>query len=157
MRTYRLVPVSVIALVVTACPGEQPPVEIGAEREPEPVVTEATRQADLDDLVGTGVSGELVVTPFSDSVVVHLSLNDAEPNATHGARLQEGTCAIPGRVVELLGAVLTGELGNGRSQRSIYDQPDRVMDGNHVAAIYAPRADPDRDRPIACAAIPTRR
>lgn len=156
MRTSRLVPIPVLALIVTGCPGEQPPVEIGPEREPEPVVTEATRQAELEDLVGTGVSGELVVTPFSDSVVVHLSLNDAEPNATHGARLQEGTCAIPGRMVELLGAILTGELGNGRSQRSIYDQPDRVMDGNHIAAIYAPRADPDRDRPIACAAIPAR-
>jgi hypothetical protein len=154
MRRDRIVHLLLLALGVAACRDQPPAAELGPASDPEPVLTETTRHVELRDMAGTGVTGELIVTPFPDSVMFHLSINDAAANSTLGARVQTGSCESPGPVVELLASVLTGALGNGRSQRSIYDDSHRLLDGAHVAAVYAPGADPERDRPIACATIP---
>jgi hypothetical protein len=121
MRRDRIVHLLLLALGVAACRDQPPAAELGPASDPEPVLTETTRHVELRDMAGTGVTGELIVTPFPDSVMFHLSINDAAANSTLGARVQTGSCESPGPVVELLASVLTGALGNGRSQRSIYD------------------------------------
>jgi hypothetical protein len=158
MRILRPGFVASLAVVVAGCPGDRPPPpEIGAAVEPEPVITEATRQVPLQDMTGAGVGGEVIVTPFPDSVLFHLVVNDAAPESTFGARVHVGTCENPGDVVDVLEAVRTGVLGNGRSQRGLQEDPHRFLDGMHVVAVYASAADPGRDLPMLCGQIPAMR
>lgn len=155
MKIAMLALLAPLALATAACPGDPaPPPPLEAAREPEPLITEATRQIPLEDMAQAGVSGELIITPFPDSVTFHITINDGPPESTLGTRIQTGTCSMPGEEVVVLEAVRTGVLGNGRSQRGLYEDPHRLLDGNHVAAVYAPAAEPGRDRPLACAAIP---
>jgi hypothetical protein len=155
MRTLRIALVAPLTVGLAACPADQPPVEIELATEPDPVVTEGTRQTELQDMVGIGISGELVMTPFPDSILIHITVNDGPPESILPARAHSGSCAAPGPVVTVLAAIRTGVLGNGRSQRSLDEEAHRVvLDGNHVAAIYAEGAAPESDRPIACAPIP---
>jgi hypothetical protein len=156
MTAMRLALVALVApLALLGCRSDHPPVDIGLAEEPDPVLTENAQQAQLQDMVGTGVTGELTVTPFPDSILVHMSINDAAPETTLGTRAHSGTCENPGPEVLVLASIRTGVLGNGRSQRTLDEQAHRViLDGNHIAAVYAQGAQPGQDRPIACAPIP---
>jgi hypothetical protein len=161
MRTTRLAASALAApflLALAACPGDRPPQPvIGAETEPDPVITDATRQLPLQGLAGTGVTGEVFITPFPDSVVFRVEVSDAAPENTLPVRVLTGSCESPGAEVAVLEAVLTGVLGNGRSQRGLHAEPHRLLDGMHVVAVYAQAARPGQDLPLACAAIPAMR
>jgi hypothetical protein len=148
-----------LALALAGCPAEpaaDQPV-IRSETEPEPVETAATQRAELRDMAGIGLSGEVLVTPFPDSVVIHLSLEESGINAIHPARLQQGTCEAPGEVVAVVEAILTGARGNGRSQSTLAEgDARRILSRATIAALYGPGGEPGIDPPIACGELPGR-
>jgi hypothetical protein len=157
MKLLQLTLVAPLALLVAGCTADAPPPPPPPESAgmPEPVVTDATRQVPLQDMAQTGVSGELIVTPFQDSVMFHVVVNDAAAESTLGVRVHLGTCESPGQEQAVLEAVRTGALGNGRGQRTLSaETPHRLLDGRHVVAVYAQAAQPGRDRPMACAQVP---
>lgn len=156
MNGLKLALVAFTAIGVAGCLADAPPPPPPPESEgvPEPVLTDASRQVPLQDMVAAGVSGQLIVTPFPDSVVFHLEVNDAAAESTLAVRVHAGTCEAPGAEQAVLEAVRTGALGNGRSQRTLTENPRRLLDGRHVVTVYAQAAQPGRDRPLACAQVP---
>jgi hypothetical protein len=146
-----------LALGLAGCPAEpaaDQPV-IRSETEPVPVETAATQRAELRDMLGIGLSGEVLITPFPDSVVIHLSLEESGINAIHPARLQRGTCDAPGEVVAVVEAILTGALGNGRSQRTLAEEDARrILSRATIVALYGPGGEPGIDPPVACGELP---
>lgn len=154
MRGSKLPLLAAAALAATACEDRPPQPVIEAEGLPDPVMTETTQQVPLQDMTGTGVTGELFVTPMPDSVIFHVNVNDAAPEMTLPVRVMAGTCESPSQEIAVLEAVRTGALGNGRGQRTLTEDPHRLLDGGHVVAVYAQAAQPGRDRPLACAHVP---
>jgi hypothetical protein len=154
MKTVKLPVAALLVVAFAACGEGEPDRPITTESWPDPVMTSTTQQVPLQDMAGAGMSGDLIVTPFGDSVVFHVNLNDGAPEETYPVRVMEGTCQAQGREFAVLEAVFTGRLGNGRSQRALTEDPQRVLAGQHHVAVYAPTARIGRDRPVACAAIP---
>jgi hypothetical protein len=153
MRTSRF-PILALPLLLAACEDRTPPQPIEPEGWPDPVITETTQQVPLQEMAGTQLTGELIVTPFPDSVIFHVSVNDGAPETNLPVRVMEGTCEAPSREIAVLEAVRTGALGNGRSQRTLQEDPHRLLDGMHVVAVFGQAARPEQDRPLACAPIP---
>jgi hypothetical protein len=154
MLAKRILLAAAFAAAVTGCRDdrEQPRIEMATE--PVPTLTDGTQTAQFRDMIGTQISGDLFVTNFPDSVVIHVAIRGAGPNGPHGVRVQSGTCELPGEQLAVLEAVLTGALGNGRTETAIIEDPDRVRTGARVVAVYAPGAVPEVDRPVACAPMP---
>jgi hypothetical protein len=44
-------------------------------------------------------------------------------------------------------------MGTGQNNTDVGHAPQLILDGNHIAAIYAPGTEPERDMPIACATL----
>lgn len=156
MTNVKLYSVAALAVCLGACgdPVPRTETEIEPATLPDPVITDATRRIPLQDMVGGEVTGELIVTPFPDSVVFHIDVNGAAPETTYGVRIQPGACESPGEVAAVLEAVRTGALGNGSARRALQEDARQVLDGRHVVAIYAPTAEAGSDRPLACAQVP---
>lgn len=155
MTTMKIPVIALFGLTLSACDVEPVPegAELGLDTVSEPVVTQATMRAPLEGMVGEGVSGEVVVTPSPDSVSFHIDLEGAAPETTYGVRVQPGTCADPGAAVAVLESVVTGALGNGSSQGSVAADAHQVLDGRHVVGVFAPGAEPEDNRPLACAQL----
>jgi hypothetical protein len=164
MRIFKLGAVAALALGLAACPDRTDtavrddavvPAPTTAERPGDaaamPVGAERTN---LEAVAGSGVSGEVAVAPRDGSTHVTLMLRNAPPNESIGSRIQSGTCESPGPELARLDAVSTDAMGQGNSETNVGHAPHLILDGNHIAAVYAPGAQPERDRPIACAVLP---
>jgi hypothetical protein len=150
-------------VTLAACPGEQPappafeepaapPVTEPAP--PPPAAPTAAQRANLEPVAGSTVSGEVTAAPRNGRTEVTLMLNGAPANESVGARIMSGTCASPGVEVARLDAVSTDAAGRGQSVTDVGHAPTLILDGNHIAAVYAPGTEPERDQPIACATLP---
>jgi hypothetical protein len=153
MRSWNPGWLVVAAFAVAACSREPEPVDLGLPAASEPEITAETRTSALQDMLGTGIGGEVHVTPHADHVAFHLTVQDAAPETTLGVRLQAGTCESPGAELAVLEAVRTGVLGNGTAASTIEADAARLMDGAHVVALYAPGS----VAPVACTPIPAHR
>jgi hypothetical protein len=159
MKPLRLGVVAAVALLLTACPGEQPAPPAFEEPTTPPLVDEPMapamgHSAELQEVAGSGVTGQVVATPEQDRTQVALSVRGAPVNESVGARIMSGTCESPGVEVARLDAISTDATGTGQSVTNVGYSPHQVMDGNHIAAVFAPGTEPGRDAPIACATIP---
>jgi hypothetical protein len=161
MNALRLALLAPLALVLTACPAEEtaPP----AFEEPTPAVEEpalppaAPETAELQDIAGTGVSGQVMAMPRDDRTEVTVSVMGGPANESLGARIHSGTCESPGPELARLDAISTSEAGQGQSVTNVGHAPHLILDGNHIAAVYAPGTEPERDMPIACTTLPASR
>jgi hypothetical protein len=166
MKIFKLGIVTGMALALAACPDQDRDVAIDApavrdtpvaERPADaPMVPPGAERADLQAVSGAAinVSGEVAVAPRNGNSHVMLILRQAPPNESIGARVQSGTCESPGPVVANLDAVRTDGMGRGHSETNVGHAPHLILDGNHIAAVYAPGTEPERDRPIACVTLP---
>jgi hypothetical protein len=85
---------------------------------------------------------------------VTLIVRNAPPGESLDARIRSGTCENPGAAIARLDPVDTDQAGQGHSETSVGAAPQMILDGSHIAAVYGPDADTERDRPLACAALP---
>jgi hypothetical protein len=154
---------AVAVAFLSACPGEQqaPPAfeEPAAPPVTEPIqppapVAPAAGTAQLEAVGASGVSGQVAAAPRNGRTEVTLTLMGAPANQSVGGRILSGTCESPGVEIARLDAVSTDAMGRGQSTTDVGHAPNLILDGNHVAAIYAPGSEPERDMPIACATLP---
>jgi hypothetical protein len=159
MRALRFGFVAVAVVALTACPREEP----APPALEEPIIPPATEPAavapagertNLEPVAGSTVTGEVVAIPMQDRTEVTLIVRNAPPNESVGARILSGTCESPGVEVAGLDAISTDGLGQGQSVTNVGHAPHLIMDGNHIAAVYAPGTQPEQDMPIACATLP---
>jgi hypothetical protein len=147
------------ALVFAACPGE----DTAPPATEQPVVTPAEQPAamapgaqhvNLEAIGASGITGDVHATAMQNQTEVRLTLRGAPPNESIGSRIMSGTCESPGVELARLDAVSTDGMGQGQSVTSVGHSPNLIMDGNHIVAVYAPGAEPERDQPAACATLP---
>jgi hypothetical protein len=167
MRIFKLGAVAGLALALAGCPdrdrdvavvddptARDAPAATAEQRADAPVIPADAERTDLQAVAGSGVSGEVAVAARDNDSHVWLTVRNAQPNESLGARVQSGTCESPGPELARLDAVRTDDFGMGHSESSVGHAPHLILDGNHIAAVYAPGADAERDRPIACATLP---
>jgi hypothetical protein len=122
------------ALLMTAC---------GAD-EPEDVdVPPAAEQVQLEALQGSGITGEIAVTPRDNDTHIVVNVMNAPADETLNVRLHSGTCQSPGVEISNIGTIRTTDDGRGAIDATIGEAPGLIMDGNHIAVIWM---DYDRDR-----------
>jgi hypothetical protein len=166
MKIFKLGAVAGLALALAGCPdGNRNEVAVTcdtvrrdaptAERRADaPAIPADAERTNPEAVAGSGVAGEVAVAARDNDSHVWLTVRGALPNESHGARVQSGTCESPGPELARLDAIRTDNMGNGHSETSVGHAPHLILDGNHIAAVYAPGADAERDRPIACATLP---
>jgi hypothetical protein len=160
MRHLKLGLIGCSVFLLAGCPGEDRPadtevIDPTVQTPPAEDVPMAAQQAPLEDLANVGITGEVSATPREGSTEVMLMVQNAPPNESLGARVHSGTCESPGPVLANLDAVGTDDMGQGHSETSVGHAPHLIMDGNHIVALYAPGTEPERDRPMACATLPS--
>jgi hypothetical protein len=160
MRSSRILFIAALPFALAACPGDRTiddpttdPMTDPAVEQPATAPAMAER-ADLQDLGGLGITGEVMATPREGRTDIALNIQAGPPNESLGARVQSGTCESPGPVLANLDAVRTNDMGQGRSETNVGHAPHLIMDGNHIVAVYAPGTEPERDQPAACTPLP---
>lgn len=168
MKMLRLGAVAGLALVVAACPPRDQEVAVTEDtlavdtpmvaptEQPAaaPAVPADAHRTNLQAVGGSGVSGEVAAMARDDRTEIIVMVQNATPNESLGARVHSGTCESPGPELARLDAIRTDNAGRGHSQSNVGHAPHLIMDGNHIVAVYAPGAEPERDQPIACATLP---
>jgi hypothetical protein len=157
MKILKLGAVAGLVMALAACPDRRDPVieEPVTPAPEEPVVAPpAAEQVNLQEVEGSGVSGEVHATPRDNATDIMVMVQNAPPNESLGARVHSGTCASPGPELARLDAISTDDMGRGHSETNVGHAPHLIMDGNHIVAVHAPGADPEVDTPIACATLP---
>jgi hypothetical protein len=114
----------------------------------------APQQVSLEAIGGSGVGGEVHATPRDGSTNIMVMLRGAPANENVGIRVHSGTCQSPGPELARIDAVSTDGTGSGHAETNVGHAPHLILDGNHIVAVYAPGAQPERDQPIACAVLP---
>jgi len=116
--------------LLAACPGPDRPEDVE--------VPPAAEQVQLEQLQGSGVAGEIAVTPRDNEVHVVVSVTGAPPEETLDVRLHSGTCQNPGVEIHNIGSIRTTQAGTGAIDTTIGESPMLILDGNHIAVIWAP-------------------
>jgi hypothetical protein len=153
MKAWRFGLVLPAVLVLAGCPADQPALDEPAfteERAPEQPATPVAERAALEG----EISGEIEAWADDNRTRLVVRVDNAQPNESYGARVQSGTCESPGPVLERLSAIRTNDQGMGHSESSVSHAAHLILDGNHIAAVYAPGTEPEQDRPVACATLP---
>jgi hypothetical protein len=158
--SFKLGTVLMGSLFMVACNGDDrqaatPMTEdtIAAER-PAMETPAAAQQVALEAIGGSGVTGDVHATPRDGSTNIMVMLRGAPANENIGIRVHSGTCESPGPELARIDAVSTDGMGSGHAETNVGHAPHLILDGNHIVAVYAPGAQPERDRPISCATLP---
>jgi hypothetical protein len=156
MKVLKLGAVASLALLLAACPerdGNGAAGDRAAVPAEEPTAaTPEAETANLDEFAGSGVTGEVHVTPRGSQTDVMVLVRDARPNSSVPVTLHTGTCDAPGPRIEEIGTLTTNQTGQGHIQTSLAMAPHQVMNGMHVVAIHEEGR--EAASPIACARIP---
>jgi hypothetical protein len=123
------------ALLLTACPTSDDPDDME--------VPPAAEQVQLSEVEGSGTTGELAVTPRDNETHMVVMLTNAPVDESLDVKLHSGTCANPGPEISNIGTIRTGSDGRGAIDTTVGEEPARIMDGNHIAVVWASL---DRDR-----------
>lgn len=151
--TLAALALAVPALVLAGCEApetEPPPAEEETEMEtgempgedPAEPLPEETVQ--LEEVGGSGVSGEAVAMHSEDTVVIVVDLEGLPAEGEYQAHIHSGTCAEGGGVAEPLNPVMGLEDGTGSSTTMF--EPDQIpTDEPHFVQVHG-----DDGSPIAC-------
>lgn len=96
---------------------------------------------------GSGISGEVRLTPSAGSVRLELSLTGLDEEEGYPAHLHDGTCEDGGAVVEPLGRV-TGRAGGRGAATARVDAPAAIR-GPRFVQVHGPDGEP-----VACGDLP---
>jgi hypothetical protein len=113
---------------------------------PEPMAM--SESAQLQELQGSGIGGDVVVTARGAQTEVTVRLTNAPPNSTLPGHIHSGTCQNIGGVVQGLEPITTDATGAGTMTATASVQPMTAMDGQHIIVYHSAGA------PATCAAIP---
>jgi hypothetical protein len=155
MRILKLGAVAGLALALAACPDrdrEDPALRDDAVAERPTDAPPGAETADLQEFAGSGVTGQVQVTPRNGQTEVVVMVKEARPNSSVAVSMHTGTCEAPGPRVEELGTVSTDQMGQGQMQTTVGLEPRQVMNGMHVVAVHEEGR--EAASPIACARIP---
>lgn len=169
MRLFRVSTVAGLALVLAACPADEPrDATVTGDtlmRQTPPAATTPGMAArdtaammervELGELNNSGVTGEATITPQNGNTRVVLTIRGARPNATVQAHIHRGSCDAQGPVAAPLEAVNTDATGMGTSTSTVNVPGMTVMNGQHYVQAHTAGADPGP--PTACADIPEHR
>jgi hypothetical protein len=117
-------------LVLTACPGPDDPQDVE--------VPAAAEQVRLEQLEGSGITGEVAVTPRDNDVHMVVSVSGAPADESLDVRLHSGSCQSPGPEIHNIGTIRTTDMGTGAIETTVGENPALILDGNHIAVIWAP-------------------
>ena len=135
-------------LVLTAC-GDQPPEEAPPtpEAPAEAVETEemAHYTVDLQEVNGSGVSGQAMGMHADGSVTMFIELEGLPEEGEYAAHIHSGTCESGGPVAVPLNPLLGLADGTG-SSTTILEADDILVDAPHFIQVHG-----EGGTPIACA------
>lgn len=160
MKTLKYGLVAAVVVGLTACPEDRADWDPTTDPAAEPAVTPeapppaAAQEATLEDLAGLGITGQVMATARQNETEIVLTLQNAPADESLGGRIQSGTCESPGPVLARLDAIRTDEAGRAQSRSTVGHAPHLILDGNHIATVYASGTEPEADMPIACATLP---
>jgi hypothetical protein len=123
------------ALLLTACPTTDDPDDVE--------IPPAAEQVQLSEMEGSGTTGELSVTPRDNETHMVVMVHNAPADESLDVRLHSGTCQNPGPEISNIGTIRTGSDGRGAIDTTVGERPALIMDGNHIAVVWASL---DRDR-----------
>jgi hypothetical protein len=165
MKSCRSLIVFPLVALLAGCPGERPADDAfltdadtltadptftpGPGLDQPPAMGET---AQMQDLQGTGVGGEVVVTDRGNQAEVMVRLTGAPPNSSHPGHIHSGSCANLGGVVQALEPITTDAAGVGEMTATVDIAPMTLMNGQHLVAYHGAGG-----APIACADIPQHR
>jgi hypothetical protein len=133
MRTWSIGLLVPTVLVLAACPGPDDPEDVE--------VPPAAEQTQLEQLQGSGVTGEVSVTARDNETHFVVELRNAMADETYEARIHSGTCQNPGPEIRNIGSIRTTDMGQGAIDTTVGEAPVRLLDGNHIAVIWGPERD----------------
>lgn len=148
MKIYKLGVFAVLPLFLLGCDPQEEPAFTDDDRATEERTHQVgdTETVGLSEIEDSGVSGDARFTVLSDTQTdVIVEIEDAMPNATYRVAIHQGTCDNVGMQAHQLDSIETNEQGNGALSTALTVQLASVTDGNHVVAVYGPRAERDTD------------
>lgn len=124
MKMARLLTLAAVPFVLVACPAERPvdepwtdpALEPAPPPAPEPVREETVS---LDEVAGSGVTGEVEIREVGAQAQVLVRLEDAGPNITYTGGIFRGTCEMPGERVAELPTIETAADGTGQAMATV--------------------------------------
>jgi hypothetical protein len=135
MRRLAMALLAPCALLLNACQTADDPDDVD--------VPPAAEQVQLEQLQGSGIMGEIAVTPRDNETHIVVNVSNAPPDQNLDVRLHSGTCQNPGVEISNIGTIRTTDAGRGAIDTTIGEAPGLIMDGNHIAVIWM---DYDQDR-----------
>jgi hypothetical protein len=166
MRGMKIGVVGGMVLTLAACPDRPRDPAMDPATEPLPTVDPmvdrpapaqppaGAARAALESVGAATAAGEVHALARENSTEIWVTLRNAPPNESLGVRVHSGTCESPGPELARIDAIGTDGTGQGQSRTDVGHAPHLIMDGNHIVAVYSPGAQPERDRPMACATLP---
>jgi hypothetical protein len=148
MKIYKLGVFAVLPLFLLGCDPQDEPAFTDDDRATEERTHQIgdTETVGLSEIEDSGVTGDARFTVLSQNETdVIVEIEDAAPNATYRVAIHRGTCDNVGAQAHQLDSLETNAEGDGALSTSLNVQLANVTDGNHVVAVYGPRADRDRD------------
>jgi hypothetical protein len=150
-----------VVVLLAACPGETREGDVALRDDtiapPAEVVTPPagqvmTERAEFQELQGSGVSGEVMVTDRGNQTEVMVRLSGAPANSTLPGHIHSGSCENIGGVQQPLDSIDTDATGAGTTTTTVGVPPMTAMDGQHIVVYHG-----EGGTPIACAPIPAHR
>jgi hypothetical protein len=148
MKIYKLGVFAVLPMFLLGCDPQDEPAFTDDDRATEERTHEVgdTETVGLSEIEDSGVTGDARFTVLSQNETdVIVEIEDAAPNATYRVAIHRGTCDNVGAQAHQLDSLETNAEGDGALSTSLNVMLANVTDGNHVVAVYGPRADHDRD------------
>lgn len=105
--------------------------------------------AQLEELAGSGVGGEVTVADRGGQTEIMVRLTGAPADSEHPGHLHSGRCDAIGGVVQPLQPIQTDSMGIGSMTTSVDLTANEVMDGQHIVIYHGTGG-----RPITCANLP---
>jgi hypothetical protein len=144
MKIYKLGALAVLPLFLLGCDPQDEPAFTDDDRATEERTHEIgdTETVGLSQVENSGVSGDARFTVLSmNETDVIVEIEDAVPNATYRVAIHRGTCDNVGAQAHQLDSVETNAQGDGALSTALNVRLANLTDGNHVVAVYGPRAD----------------
>jgi hypothetical protein len=160
MKTLRIGGVATLAVLLTACPGDDRRVDDPAVMDTPGVMQPDTpgvardagmaqahvNLSSVGDATATGQAHLRQVGP--NETEVHVTLSNVRETGQHHGHIHAGTCDQPGAVVAPLESITTAAQGTGQSTSRVELPLSVVQDGNHLIGYHRAGGTADSPGPI---------
>jgi hypothetical protein len=126
-----------VSAVVLLVPGVLLLAACGPDRPEDVDVPPAAERVSLDEMQGSGTTGEVAVTPRDGETHIVVEVMNAPRDESLDVRLHSGTCQNPGPEIANIGTIRTTDDGRGAIDATVGHPPAQILDGNHLAVVWA--------------------